>query len=156
MSLKNMKLSESQELGPNQKKYKMIYDLLEDIENRKLKHYAKYKHLRDLQNVLSVSSNVLHTSTVTSLFVMFASVSPVIVIIGAALSSTNLMLSALRQGYRLDDRFGKYKVSQQQYAELQRHTRLTLVKNNLNSEQIIDLIASINTQLDLIQDSSIE
>jgi hypothetical protein len=154
--LKIMQLSESQAAGPNQKKYKMVYDLLAEIETMKDTHHSKYITLRDMQTYYQVTTNLLNASTMTSLFVLLSATgNPIVPIVGAVLSSTTLLLSAVKTGYKLDDKLNRFHVSDLQFDELYREIRQNLLKTNMGSADITLLISEINGKLSLIQDSSL-
>jgi hypothetical protein len=59
-------LDEQQNQDPHQTKYVVVRELIIDITHRKSKHYEVYKHLRSLSTWFDVTSNILHTTTVTS------------------------------------------------------------------------------------------
>jgi hypothetical protein len=149
-------LDEQQNLDPHQTKYVVVRELIIDITRRKSKHYEAYKHLRSISTWFEVTSNILHTTTVTSLFVSLTTLNPVVPIIGASISSTNFILCAIKQGYHLNEKLNRYHVSQSQYEELLRDINARLAKNSLTTEEILSLINDINMRIDLIHDSSLE
>jgi hypothetical protein len=146
----------SEDTDSSQTKYVVIRELIDTIYARKNKHYENYKYLRTTQTWCNVLSSVLHTSTVSSLFVAISTMNPVIPIVGASISSANMLLAAVLQGFRLESKLNKYFVSQSQYDELARDINAKLAKNNLSGEEILTLIHEINMRIDLIQDSSLE
>jgi hypothetical protein len=149
-------LEEIHSSDPNQTKYIVVRELVTDITRRKTKHFEKYKHLRAMNTWFEVSTNILHTTTVTSLFVGLTSLNPAVPIVGASISSVNMILCAVKQGYHLSEKLNKYHVSQAQYEELLRDINAKLAKNNLRTEEILVLISEINMRIDLINDSSLE
>lgn len=132
-----------------------VKTLLCEIEDKRLSHFIKYKRLRKLSNGYSVVTSVLHTMTVSSLFVSIFSLNPILAAVGLSLSVLNALLQGLHTGYSLDHKLTIFFVSQHQYDVLYRDISRQLLKELSESDYIM-LIDSINLQLALIRDSSLE
>jgi len=138
-------------LSNYEKKKFMIYKILDNIKSRSNKHYNKFSHYKKKNRCLKVFINILNSISVCSLVISLRPTDHLIIFISLASSTLSTILSAYSSVCDYNDRSSLNQLNHLQYIDLYRNVKGDLLKNNLSSKDLDDIIDDLNNKLSLIE-----
>jgi len=136
-------------------KTKLLNSLIDEITYKKKKFEIKmnkYKKIDEISESIIMGSGSI---AVSSLIVSLASINPIALIIGTVFSSISTIGGAVKRTVNFREKYETCRTSYNQYSDLLREVKTTLVKNHLDSYDKEQLIDEINIRISLIEDSQL-
>ena len=136
-------------------KKELLDNILQSIVKRKKEYYKlmlKFKKVDDLTESFIIACG---TISVSSLVTTMAMHNPTFLIVGTVFSSISTLSSAIKRSCNIILKYENFKTTYNQLSDLERDTRIVLVKNHLSSEDLTNLLNEVSQRLSLIEDSSI-
>lgn len=137
---------------PIKTKKVLIDKLLHEIVIEKNKQKKQLIKFRRRNNFLKGLTHFANAVSVSSLLSSFAT-NIIGVIIGSACATISTSASAINDGMNNADKHLTSRTTYNQLSNLERNTRAQLIRNHLDSQQIDSMVADINHQLNLINDT---
>ena len=135
-------------------KVAMLQDILQDIMQRKSKHYSKYSTLKKWSGFLKAAITGTNAVSVCSL-VLSLSPDSQGVIIALVTTSTSAIISAVITAYELETKIHSHKTSYLQYQDVHRDMCARLYRNGLTSADLDGMLAEMNARIGLVDDNSL-
>ena len=142
------------------KKYQLINDICNEIDCKKTKCYKKMKRYKKLDNCSDVAVNVCNALSVSSMVITIALIpgsppSLVSLSIGTGCTALSSILTVLKRTFDYKRKYESSKTTYNQLSDLHRDLKTALVKNNLDTDDIQNLLNDCNIRLSLIEDTSL-
>lgn len=135
-------------------KKNLILSEIDKMKSRKDKHYELYKKYKFINSILKLIINVLNAVSVSSLVMEYASLYGFTNIIAMTTTTVSSIITIVINNFNIDDKINRHHLAKSQITDLYRQTNLTVLKNNLSSSDLDNIIESINSQLSLINDTA--
>ena len=132
-------------------KKELIRDELKKIKERKLKQYNRYKKLKSFNITSKTIINLLNAVSVSSIIVSYSYL-PFSTIIALSSTAISSLLSVLLSSYEMDNKITVHHTTSLQLSDLYRTINLRILRNNLSSDDLDEIILDVNDRLALIED----
>lgn len=129
--------------------------ILQEIEKMKYKrdiHYKFYKKYKMINTILKLIINILNAISVSSIVMEYATIYGFTNIIAMVSTTLSSIITIVINNFNLDDKINLHNLTKSQLTDLYRNTQITILKNNLTSNDLDYILEDINNQLSLIND----
>ena len=135
-------------------KKNLVLSEIDKMKSRKDKHYNFYKKYKFINTILKLIINVLNVVSVSSLVMEYASLHGFTNLIAMITTAISSIITVIINNLNFDDKINRHQLAKSQLTDLYRHTNLIVLKNNLSSSDLDNILENINSQLSLINDSA--
>ena len=135
-------------------KKKLIKDILDDVKRRKKEHYKQFGKYKSINTFIKSLVNGLNAVSVCSMVLTFTPSSPVFLIVALSCTSLSAISSAVHSSTDVEGKVHSHNTSYLQYTDLYRDVSARLLRNNLSSLDLDNLLSEINARIGLIEDNS--
>ena len=135
-------------------KKNLIIAEIEKMKIRKDKHYSIYKKYKFINTILKLIINILNAISVSTQVMEYARMYGFTNIIAMVSTSISSIITIIINNFELDDKINRHHMAKSQLNDLYRATNLTILKNNLSSNDLNYIIEDLNNQISLINDTA--
>ena len=135
-------------------KKKLIRQILDDVKKRKTQHYKQFGKYKSINTFTKSLVNGLNAVSVCSMVLTFMPVNPVFLIVALSCTSISAISSAVHSSTDIEGKVHSHNTSYLQYTDLYRDISARLLRNNLSSEDLDNLLTEINSRMGLVEDHS--
>ena len=136
-------------------KKQLINRLLTTVNKKKQiyqKKMVKFKKIDDILETIIIASGWV---SISSIITTLSATDKTFLLIGTVFTSFSTILSAMKRVLNVTGKYESYKTSFTQLSDLERETRIVLVKNHLSGDDIVNLLSDMSNRLSLIEDSAL-
>ena len=135
-------------------KKELIKDILNDVKKRKTQHYKQFGKYKKINTFTKSLVNGLNAVSVCSMVLTFMPSNPAVIIIALCATSISAITSAVHSSTDVEGKLYSHNTSYLQYTDLYRDISARLLRNNLTSEDLDNLLSEINARMGLVEDHS--
>ena len=135
-------------------KKELIRQILDDVKRRKKEHYKQFGKYKKINTFTKSLVNALNAISVCSMVLTFTPTSPAVIIIALSATSISAISSAVHSSTDIEGKVHSHSTSYLQYTDLYRDVSARLLRNNLTSEDLDNLLTEINSRMGLVEDHS--
>lgn len=134
-------------------KKRLVGNLMKLIHDKRL----KYKHIATYyKNVDDITDGLVSfcaTATVTGVVIMYSNSEPVVKLVSGIFSGASLVITAIKKGINIRDKWSDSKLIYTQLSDLARETTIVLAKNHLSSHDLDNILTDLHHRLSLVEES---